>query len=172
MKKIYLILYYMFARHLPASGSPYSFGAMKLRGWLASRLFKQAGKSINIEHGAFFGNGHKITIGDFSGIGMDARLQGEIHIGSYVMMAPEVMIYTRNHRMDDLTKPMALQGETEEKPVTIGDDVWIGARAIILPGVKIGCGAVIAAGAVVSKDVADYAIVGGVPAKTIGSRKV
>lgn len=66
---------------------------------------------------------------------------------------------------------MRLQGDSEPKPIVIGDDVWIGARSIILKGVHIGKGAVIAAGAVVSRDVPEYAIVGGVPARVIKYRE-
>ena len=63
------------------------------------------------------------------------------------------------------------QGYEDYRPVVIGDDVWIGRRVIILPGVTVGGGSIIAAGAVVSKDVKPYSIVGGVPAKQIGNRK-
>lgn len=65
--------------------------------------------------------------------------------------------------------PMAMQG-LENLPVTVGDDVWIGSRVMILPGVKIGKGSIIGAGAVVTKDIPEYSIVGGVPAKLIRSR--
>lgn len=65
--------------------------------------------------------------------------------------------------------PIREQGE-EERPVVVGDDVWIGANVVILPGVEIKRGAVIAAGAVVTKDVGELEIVGGVPARVIGRR--
>jgi len=80
------------------------------------------------------------------------------------------MIYTSNHRFDRTDIPMIDQGNTEPKAVVIEDDVWIAARAIILPGVRIGKGAVIAAGAVVTKDVPPYTVVGGIPARKIKSR--
>lgn len=86
-------------------------------------------------------------------------------------MGPEVLIYTQNHCYEDETKPIIQQGYTKTKPVVIGDDVWIGARAIILPGVNIGSHSVVGAGAVVTKDVPDYSVVGGVPAKVIKRRK-
>ena len=79
------------------------------------------------------------------------------------------MIFTQNHRNDDLTIPMRLQTAPKQK-VTIGDDVWIGAGAIILPGVTIGNGVIVAAGAIVTKDVPDYAVVGGNPARVIRYR--
>ena len=86
------------------------------------------------------------------------------------MMGPDVVILTHTHNIDRTDIPMCDQGSRVGK-VTIGNDVWIGMRSIIMPGVKIGNGAVIGAGAVVTKDVPDYAIVGGVPAKIIKYRK-
>ena len=86
------------------------------------------------------------------------------------MMGTDVTVITRNHRFDRIDIPMMRQGFVEEKPVYIGDDVWIGDRVIILPGVHVGDGCVIAAGSVVTKDVPRYTVVGGVPAKVIRER--
>lgn len=86
------------------------------------------------------------------------------------MMGPEVTILTHTHNIERTDIPMRQQG-TIVKEVIIGNDVWIGMRSIIMPGVKIGNGAVIGAGAVVTKDVPDNAIVGGVPSKIIRYRK-
>ena len=85
-------------------------------------------------------------------------------------MGPEVVILGVNHRFDDCERPMIEQGYHDRKPVAIGDDVWIGTRAIILPGVRIGRGAIVAAGAVVTRDVNEFDIVGGNPARVIRSR--
>lgn len=97
-------------------------------------------------------------------------MHGPLRIGDNVMMGPEVTILTHTHRIDRTDIPMGQQGSMVSE-VVIGDDVWIGMRAIILPGVRIGSGAVIGAGAVVTKDVPDYAVVGGVPARVIRYRK-
>ena len=86
-------------------------------------------------------------------------------------MGPDVLVFTSNHESGRTDIPMRLQGNGATKQVTICSDVWIGARVIILPGVSIGEGAVIGAGAVVTKDVPGYAVVGGVPAKIVGYRK-
>ena len=85
-------------------------------------------------------------------------------------MAPGVNIVTQNHEIADITIPMRLQ-TAEKKKVTICDDVWIGVNALILPGITVGRGSVVAGGAVVTKDVPPYTIVGGNPAKIIRSRK-
>jgi acetyltransferase-like isoleucine patch superfamily enzyme len=108
-----------------------------------------------------------ISIGRDSVIGekvtMDGR--GKLDIGNHVDFASEVMIYTGEHDINDNNFT------AKYSSVTIGDYVFVGPRAIILPGVRVGRGAVVGAGAVVTKDVADFAIVGGVPAKVIGERK-
>lgn len=87
------------------------------------------------------------------------------------MMGPDVIILTSIHRFDDVLIPMCQQSNSEQRKVTIGDDVWIGTRVIIMPGVTIGNGVVIGAGSIVTKDVPNYAVVAGVPAKIIKYRK-
>lgn len=163
------ILYYCFARHLPCSGLPYSLFAKKIRALLVRGMIDKCGKNINIEHGAFLASGKGIEIGNNSGIGLDCRVTGPLTIGDDVMMAPGVMIFTQNHETSDLSVPMWLQTAPKYK-VTIGNDVWIGANALIMPGLNIGNGCIIAAGAVVTHDVPDMAIVGGNPAKIIKYR--
>jgi len=125
------------------------------------------GKGSVVHMWANFFEPDGIKIGEDSVIGDHAFLDGRalLTIGSHTDVASSVMIYNSEH---DLEKD-DFSARTE--PVDIGDYVFIGPRAIILPGVKIGKGAVIAAGAVVTKDVPDFTIVGGVPAKEIGERK-
>ena len=124
---------------------------------------------MNIEHGAVFSA--KASLGDYSGIGINARINGECKIGTHVMMGTDVVIITRNHAFDRTDIPMMEQGFENERPVEIGNDVWIGDRVIILPGVTVGDGSILAAGAVVTHDVPAYAVVAGVPAKIIKMRK-
>lgn len=96
---------------------------------------------------------------------------GAIEIGNYVMIAPHCMISSGNHDYKQTDKPMRLAGDLTKGPIIIEDDVWIGANVTITDGVRIGKGAVVAANSCVIKDVPSYAIVGGVPAKIIASRK-
>jgi acetyltransferase-like isoleucine patch superfamily enzyme len=90
-------------------------------------------------------------------------------IGDHALFAPYVSIFTANHGFADLQTPINDQPEVEAD-VTIGRGAWLGCRAVILSGVTVGEGAIVAAGAVVNRDVAPYDIVGGVPARRIGSR--
>lgn len=142
---------------------------MKIRFFWARKMGCAIGQAVNIESGAEFDE--HVTIGDRSSLGVDSQVFGPVTIGSNVMMGPECCILTRNHQHDRCDIPMIDQGYEDYRPVVIGDDVWIGRRVIILPGVTVGGGSIIAAGAVVSKDVKPYSIVGGVPAKQIGNRK-
>lgn len=167
VRKVALVLYYLLAKHLPQS----DFSVFRrIRAGVCKNIFKSCGKNVNIERGVFFGNGTQISIGDNSGIGINARISGPIEIGNNVMMGPDVIIYTRNHNYSDVNTPMIKQGSTKEERVVIGDDVWIGARVIILKGVHIGKGAVVGAGSVVTKDVLDNEVVAGNPAKLIKKR--
>lgn len=143
--------------------------AKRLRCLFCRRLFKECGKNINVEQGADFGSGRHLRIGAYSGLGVNCRVRGPVTLGRNIMMGPDVIILTRNHDFSDRARPMREQGGSTA-PVVIGDDVWIGTRAIILAGCKIGNGVVVGAGAVVTKDVPDFAIVGGCPARIIGRR--
>jgi len=168
--KFWGIIYYMFARHLPHSAMFYSLGSYKIRNYVCSKMFKKCGKRITVEQGALIGSGLSIEIGDDSGIGKDCHVNNAI-IGNAVMMGEGVFIYSNNHNFKDLTKPMIYQGSTKVRTLVIEDDVWIGAKSIILASVnKIGKGSIIGAGAIVTKDVPQYAIVGGNPAKVIKYR--
>jgi len=135
-------------------------------------LLRLAGAKIDqgssFHMGCRFFSLKKIKIGEDSIIGYGAFLDGrdKIIIGNHVDIASDVMIYNSEHDInsDDFR---AVVGAVE-----IEDYVFIGPRAIILPGVKISKGAVVGAGAVVTKDVADFTVVGGVPAEVIGERKL
>jgi acetyltransferase-like isoleucine patch superfamily enzyme len=119
----------------------------------------------------------RISIGDRTRIAPFATLWAvgdkneRIDIGSDCLISPHVTIIARSHEYMDKSKPIYTQGARDAAPIIIGNDVWIGIRAIVLPEVKIGDGAVIGAGAVVTKDIEPYAVAVGVPAKIIKYRK-
>lgn len=101
--------------------------------------------------------------------------KAKLILGDDVLFGPHVTVVTGDHRIDILDRPMAAIGDDEKLPgddqdVVFAGDNWVGSNAVILKGVTVGRGAVVAAGAVVNKDVPDFSIVGGVPAKVIGSR--
>jgi acetyltransferase-like isoleucine patch superfamily enzyme len=112
-----------------------------------------------------------ISIGHDTAIGADCILwgQGGISIGSDTLLGPGVVMVSENHRFDDPSALIRLQGHSRAE-IRVGDDCWIGAGAKVLAGVTIGKGCVIGAGSVVTRDVEDYSICLGVPARTIGKR--
>lgn len=171
-KWIYFGLYYGVAKHLPISSYPLGRLGNKLRYLCCRNLFRRCGKAVNVEHGADFMFGETIEIGDRSGIGINAFIRADVSIGSNVMMGPRVTIYGRDHNVDRTDIPMMDQGMGSFEPIVIEDDVWIGANATILKGVRISRGSIVGSGAVVTKDVPPYSIVGGNPAKVIRSRLV
>ena len=125
------------------------------------------GQGSSIHMGTRFYDPGKISIGDDTIVGERAVLDGrdKLVIGNHVAIASEVMIYNSEHNINDDNF------QAIGAPVIVEDYAFIGPRVIILPGVKIGKGAIVGAGAVVTKEVPPFAIVGGVPAKIIGERK-
>ena len=107
-----------------------------------------------------------VMIGDHTRIGLHNTIIGPVEIGSHVNLAQGITVTALNHNFDDTEKRIDEQG-VSTNPVTIEDDVWVGANAVILPGVTIGNHCVVAAGAVVTKDVPPHSLVAGVPAKVI-----
>lgn len=104
-----------------------------------------------------------VIIGDHTRIGLHCTVIGPVTIGSHVNLAQGITITALNHNFNESQQRIDQQGVSTH-PVTIGDDVWIGTNAVILPGVTIGSHVVIAAGAVVSKDIPDHSLAMGIPA--------
>jgi acetyltransferase-like isoleucine patch superfamily enzyme len=115
--------------------------------------------------------GDSLEIGDDVGISANAfiSVRGKVKIGNSTIFGPNVKLFSENHIFTDKGTPIYLQGATRQG-IEIGEDCWLGANVIVLDGVKIGKGCVIAAGAVVNKDIPDYSVAGGVPAKIISER--
>jgi maltose O-acetyltransferase len=174
MKKIYLLLYYGFAQYLPKSTKPLGNQATKLRRFLCSRIFAACGEKLNVENGVYFGNGKNLKVGNEVGLSSRFKIQNRIvSIGNYVMIGEDTLFIGGGHIFDRIDVPIGHQGSVDKTPLDIADDVWIGVRVIVLPGCKhIGKGVIIGAGSVVTKDIPDYAIVGGNPARVIKYRGV
>jgi acetyltransferase-like isoleucine patch superfamily enzyme len=111
-----------------------------------------------------------LKMGAFGYIGPGSVVPRGVEIGKYVMIGPELLITGNDHRFDESGTAVIFSGRPAPKTCVVEDDVWIGARVTILMGVRVGRGAVVAAGAVVTRDVAPYTIIGGVPARLIKQR--
>lgn len=133
---------------------------------LLKTLFGSTGQQIHIEGNVQCDYGSNIHVGEHFFANFDCVFLDvcPITIGDHCMLAPGVHIYTATHPLDPIERASGLEFG---KPVTIGNNVWIGGRAIINPGVHIGDNAVIASGAVVTKDVPERAVVGGNPARIL-----
>jgi acetyltransferase-like isoleucine patch superfamily enzyme len=107
-----------------------------------------------------------VIIGDYTRVGLHNTIIGPVTIGNHVNLAQGITVTALNHNFENSDSRIDEQG-VSTKPVTIGNDIWIGANAVILPGVTIGDHSVVAAGAVVTKDVPPHSLVAGVPAKII-----
>ncbi|QIR15100.1 acyltransferase [Shewanella aestuarii] len=171
MKKIYLVLYYTILNKLPDNDRG-KIGKIsrRIRGFACKKIFKETKKNININKYVDFGSGANIKLGENSSFGNYCQIANDLECGDNVMMAPEVVIFSVNHAHDRTDIPLIKQGNLAPRPVRIHDDVWIGQRAMIMPGVTINKGSIIAAGSIVTKDVPEYSIVGGNPAKFIRKR--
>lgn len=167
-RKFFKIIYERIGKLLPPSNYHINIGQKAIRYFLVKHFAEKVGKDVNIEKGASFPK--SISIGDRSGIGVRCEVYGKVTIGDDVIMGPDVVIYTINHGFRSADKKISEQGYEEMKEVVIGNDVWIGRRAIILPGVTIHDGAVIGAGTVVAKDIPPYAIAVGNPVQIKGYR--
>lgn len=168
------IFYALIAKNLPGSGFPVFGRFFKwMRYQCVKRLAVYCGSNVNCENGATIGWRGGLSIDDCSGIGINSMVQTPLKIGKYVMMGPEVLIYRKHwHGFARTDIVMQQQVDMDAKILEICDDVWIGRRAIILQNCcRIGRGAIIGAGAVVTKDVPDWAIVGGNPARIVRMRK-
>jgi acetyltransferase-like isoleucine patch superfamily enzyme len=139
---------------------------LSLRLYLYRRIGMKVGKGCVIRRGVYLGSPNELELGDGSFIGRASLYcTGGIRIGKNVNVSDGAVIITAKH---DVNSP---KFEAKYQPITIEDWAWIATNAIVLAGVTIGEGAVVAAGAVVTKDVAAYSVVGGNPAKVIGERK-
>jgi maltose O-acetyltransferase len=164
-----LMAYYGFAKHLPDSSFPGGEFCTRLRGFLCSQFIASAGEGIHVRAGAFVADGRHLYMADRSSIGPGCRIYGA-RLGYGVVVGPHCVFFKENRGADDLSKPV---GDHETTPINlpvVEDWAWVGERVLVLQGRKIGRGAIVGAGAVVTRDVAPFTIVGGNPARVIGHR--
>jgi acetyltransferase-like isoleucine patch superfamily enzyme len=168
MRKLLIFLYFLFFRNLPSSYFPLG----KIFNFLRVSTLKgiiTIGKGNVIQTGFRFGFKDVVVIGDNCQINENTYIQSA-KIGNDVLIAQNVAILAVTHKFDSREIPIKRQGSTKPAPVIIDDDVWIGRNVVVMPGLTLGKGCIIGTGAVVTKDVPPYAIVGGVPAKIIKYR--
>ena len=170
LHKLQIALYYILVSRLPHSRYLLFFN--RCRVWYVTHVLgiMSPHPGNYFESGIYIGDGRKVRIGKHCHINEQVFIQGA-EVGDHVMIAPGVALLSARHRHDRVDEPMIMQGEEKELPPVIEDDVWIGRNAVIMPGVRIGTGSIVAAGAVVTKDTTPWSIVGGVPAKLIRMRK-
>ncbi|WP_443634531.1 acyltransferase [Candidatus Marifrigoribacter sp. Uisw_064] len=127
-------------------------------------------KKSKVECGVYISNAKGLKIGNNCRINENVFIQ-EATIGNNVLIAPNVVIISVSHNHEKLDIPIVDQGDTTPNPPIIENGVWLARNVVIMPGITIGEGAIVGAGAIVTKDVKPFTIVGGVPAKFIKERK-
>jgi len=142
--------------------------AIKVRRILAKRVFKRCGDDVVIHHNVLFNSGRNIELGDGVFLNRDVMLddRAALAIGDHAMIAAGAVIETHSHAFDDFSMPIPHAGRTYA-PVSIGSNTLLGYKVAVMAGINIGNRCVVAANSVVTKDVPDRTIVGGVPARVI-----
>lgn len=153
------------------SGMPTGLGVW-MRAFFMPYFLQRLGTDTKLQSGMRVTNPEKISIGSHCNFAQGVFITGGggVCIGDWVGFGPDVKVWSVTHRFDDAERPWLLQG-WEKKAVVIEDDVWLGANAFVMPGVTIGKGAIISAGAIVNKSIPPYALVAGNPGRVIGWRK-
>jgi acetyltransferase-like isoleucine patch superfamily enzyme len=142
--------------------------------WLKMQLLRRYYRTKNVDATSYLASGsvihHSLIMGPYGYIGPGAEIPAGVRMGKYVMVGPHLMITGNDHVFDRPGVATIFSGRPEPQESEIGDDVWIGARVTLIRGVNIGRGAIVATGAVVTRDVVAYSVVGGVPAREIRRR--
>jgi len=169
LNKIKLILYYTILYRLP--NSRFLNVCSKIRVLYLSKVMNilEYDKGGKIEERVYVSDCSNLKIGKNCRINENVFIQGAF-IGNNVLIAPNCSLLSVSHIHKDKDIPIVFQGETDPNPPIIKDNVWLGRNVIVLPGVTIGEGAIVAAGSIVNKDVESFSIYGGVPAKLIKKR--
>jgi acetyltransferase-like isoleucine patch superfamily enzyme len=161
----YLMLWRLFDR-TPAS--MLADFAIKVRRILAAKVFKQIGEGVIFHHDVYILSGRNTVLGSGVFVNRGATIddRGPITVGDHTMIAAGAILTTHGHILDDFTKPMPFGGRTMA-PIVIGSNTVIGYNVVVMPGVTIGDRVIVSANAVVTKDIPDRWVVGGLPAKKI-----
>lgn len=167
-KVLCYLFYITVAKHLPDGLGFIGSISNRVRRVVCKPLLRATEGKFTIDSRVDFGNGHLLIMKDHANLGKGANISGKglVTVGRHVMMGYECFIITQNHKYLE----EGFDGY-DIRDVIIDDYAWIGHRVTILPGVRIGKHAIVGAGAVVTKNVPDYAIVGGNPARIIKFRK-
>ena len=166
-KAVALVAYYGVARFLPQQARPGGEFGRRIREVCCQALFAEAGDRLIVDPMVDFGRGRHVRLGNNSGLGKGSVILGPFVVGDDVMIGPELMVLTTTHHYDDGQGRVWDRGVEGFAPVVVGDGTWIGARVTLLPGVKLGRWCVIGAGAVVTRDIPDYGVAVGVPARVV-----
>jgi len=169
LHKLKLVFYYAVIQHLPHSR--FLGFSNTIRIWYAAKVLNimPYDKQSVLEHNVYLSKARGTSIGYNCRINEHVFIQQAI-IEDEVLIAPNVAILSVSHKHDRVDISIIDQGDTQPNPPTIKKGAWLGRNVVILPGVTIGDGAIVAAGAIVNKDVVAFTIVGGVPAKFIKNR--
>lgn len=168
MKKLKLIIYYLIFSKMPNSWWPGGRIYNRLRIACLHGIFPM-GINNRIQRSVYVGSGNNIVIGSNCQINEKVRLDN-VEMGNNVMIGRESIILGKMHESNNVDSPMSEQGAKQVSRTYIEDNVWLGLRVVVMPGVRIRKGCIIAAGGIVTKDTIESGVYGGVPAKLIKVR--
>lgn len=165
-----LLVYRLVIMHLPHSFWPGGTLFSRLRRYSLIGMGCRVGRDCELEPGIDVGFRPDLSVGDRCQINQNTSIKSA-RIGSDVMIAPGVVLLDRQHNFARTDIPMTQQGASSRQLTIIGDDVWIGQNVIVMPGITIGTGVIVGAGSVVTRDLPDWSIAVGAPARVISYRK-
>lgn len=164
-EEFFKLLLNTIGKWLPRKRYPFGKSATNLRYMFAKNIVSEIGPEAYIEKGAQLEHG--VILKNNAIVGINCRVRSGTTIEEHTMMGPDCVFYTQNHKYSKENGSAFGMGATDIEPVLVKSFAWIGTRCIILPGVTIGKGSIVGAGSVVTKDVPDYHLVAGNPARVI-----
>lgn len=169
LRQLSVLLYYMIGRNLPRSFWPGGRFFSDIRVVLIRLSGCRVGKGCEIESGIDIGLIPKLAIGDRCQINANVSMRN-VNIGNFVLIAPGCVLLDRQHAFSRTDIPIRDQGVHHYQQTVLEDDVWLGQNVIVMPGIHIGRGAIVGAGAVVTNNIPPNGIAVGIPAKVIRYR--